>query len=167
MTQWHNTEECRNVFWTKRTVFARSRGCCTVYQRTRLLSKRQIVALCQSASACWPSLFIWLLPWLRLDSPDVRNFSVLWQRHSLQWHIQFHQDRAGHENAGVKHATATSAEQGATWCFEVLFSGRLSAEGEDKSLDWFLTWCMHRKKEHSNTKIEYEIKVNSATLFQV
>lgn len=78
-----NAAEGKNGFRTKTTVSASSRGCCSVYRRPRLLSKRQIVALCQHDSAQWPSLFIWLLPWLQLERYDVWGFSMFWQRHSL------------------------------------------------------------------------------------
>lgn len=46
-----NAAEGKNGFRTKTTVSASSRGCCSVYRRPRLLSKRQIAALCQHDSA--------------------------------------------------------------------------------------------------------------------
>lgn len=54
-------------------------GCCLVYQRPRLMSKRQIVPLCHLASALRPTLFICLVPWLQLEMPDVCGFSTRWQ----------------------------------------------------------------------------------------
>lgn len=112
-----------------------NRGCCCVYRRTRLLSKRRIVALCQHDSAHWRSVFIWFLPWLQLERFDVLGIlSTLTMPFPTEWRMPcFAMDAALHENPGMKHAKATTAKQGSAWRFEVLFTRGLTTGWGEKN----------------------------------
>lgn len=114
-------------FWTKPTVCASSRGCCCVYRRTRLLSKRRIVALCQHVND--PHYLFGCYHGYKLEGFRHMGFS-------LSLSLSYPASLTRTPRCTRSQAWNTLRQQGrgedSVWGFEVLFIRRLSTAGAER-----------------------------------